>query len=132
VAHAIADAHRLAEPPFIGAFRVSCARRRRPSHAPVTAAHRLLEFIQREPPFAPSNPQELTMMDRLFLATLTLGMLFAGSLTVVTALSDGALRAPMRVQVVQLEPVVVTAKRLAPPAKVAATAHLEPAPAQAQ
>ena len=72
------------------------------------------------------------MMDRLFLATLTLGVLFAGSLIVAMALSDGALRAPMRVQVVQLEPVVVTAKRLASPARVAATAHTEPGSARAQ
>lgn len=72
------------------------------------------------------------MMDRLFLATLTLCVLMAGSLTVATALSDGALRAPMRVRVVQLEPVVVTAKRLAPPANVAAATRGEPALWRAQ
>ena len=70
------------------------------------------------------------MIDRLFLATLTLCLLVAGSLTIASAVADGALRAPVRV--VQLEPVVITAKRLAPAAAVAATERVEPAAQRAQ
>jgi hypothetical protein len=79
---------------------------------------------------APMNPKEPLMIDRLFLATLTLGMLMAGSLTIASAVFDGSLRTPVRV--LQLEPVVVTAKRLAPAAEVASVACVEPAAQRAQ
>lgn len=72
------------------------------------------------------------MTDRFFLATLTLGVLLAGLLTISSALIDGATRAPMRVRVVELEPVTVTAKRLRPPATVAAAERVEPAAQRAQ
>ena len=64
------------------------------------------------------------MTDRFLLATLTLCVFMFGALTITSAVGDGALRAPVRV--VQLERVVVTAKRLAPPARVAVEAHTEP------
>jgi hypothetical protein len=70
------------------------------------------------------------MIDRLFLATLTLCLFMAGSLAIASALFEGSLRAPVRV--VQLETVVVTAKRLAPSADVAATERIEPAAQRAQ
>jgi len=72
------------------------------------------------------------MTDRFLLAILTLGTLAVGSLTIASALFDGALRAPVMVPVVQLEQVVITAKRLAPPAKVAATTRTEPVAPRAQ
>jgi len=64
------------------------------------------------------------MMDRLFLATLTLCVLMVGTLTVASALFDGSLKAPVRV--VQLDRVVITAKRLAPAAEMAVTERIEP------
>ena len=70
------------------------------------------------------------MIDRLFLATLTLSVLVVGSLTIASAVFDGALDAP--VPVVQLERVVITAKRLTPAAEVAATERAEPAAQRAQ
>jgi len=72
------------------------------------------------------------MTDRFLLAILTLATLAVGSLTIASALFDGALRAPVMVPVVQLEQVVITAKRLAPPAKVAATTRTEPVAPRAQ
>jgi hypothetical protein len=72
------------------------------------------------------------MTDRFLLAILTLSTLAVGSLTIASALFDGALRAPVTVPVVQLEQVVITAKRLAPPAKVATTARTEPVAPRAQ
>jgi len=69
------------------------------------------------------------MIDRLFLATLTLSVLMVGSLTIASAVFNGALHAP--VPVVQLEPVVITAKRLAP-SEVAAADRVEPAMERAQ
>jgi len=63
------------------------------------------------------------MIDRFLLATLTLCVFLAGALTITSAVLGGALRAPVRV--VQLEHVVVTGKRLAPPANVAAAAPAE-------
>ena len=70
------------------------------------------------------------MTDRFFLATLTLSVLVVGSLTIGSALFNGALRAP--VPVVQLDTVVITAKRLTPAAKVAATERAEPLARRAQ
>jgi len=70
------------------------------------------------------------MTDRFLLATLTLSMLVVGSLSIASALFDGSLRAP--VPVVQLETVVITGKRLTPPAKLAATERVEPAARSAQ
>ena len=72
------------------------------------------------------------MTDRFLLALLTLSTLAVGSLTIASALIDGALRAPVRVRVVQLDTVVISAKRLAPPAKVAATTRTEPVAPRAQ
>lgn len=70
------------------------------------------------------------MTDRFLLAILTLSTLAVGSLTIASALIDGALHAPVRV--VQLDTVVITAKRLAPPAKVATTTRTEPVASRAQ
>lgn len=70
------------------------------------------------------------MTDRFLFATMTLCVFVTGALTITSAVLDGALRAPVRV--VQLEHVVVTAKRLAPPAHVAASAHAEPVAERAQ
>jgi hypothetical protein len=76
------------------------------------------------------NPKEPIMTDRLLLATLTLSVLVTGAWTTVSALFDGAAHTPMRV--VQLEPVLVTAKRLAPPAELAATERVAPIAPRAQ
>lgn len=70
------------------------------------------------------------MTDRFFLATLTLSMLVVGSMSIVSALVDGVRREPA--PVVQLETVVITAKRLAPSADVVASEHVEPAAPRAQ
>ena len=69
------------------------------------------------------------MIDRLFLATLTLSVLLVGSLTIASAVFNGALHAP--VPVVQLERVVITAKRPAPSA-VAAAERFEPTTQRAE
>ena len=66
------------------------------------------------------------MIDRLFLATLTVCVLIAGVLTIGSGLIDGALKAPTRIVVVELDRVVVTAKRLAAPAAVATAPRAEP------
>ena len=68
------------------------------------------------------------MIDRLFLATLTFCLLTGGTLAIVS--ESVADRRPLRV--VQLEPVVVTAKRLAPQATVAEVERVEPASRLAQ
>jgi len=72
------------------------------------------------------------MIDRLFLATLTVCVLIAGVLTIGSGLIDGALKAPTRIAVVELDHVVVTAKRLAAPAAVAAARRAEPAAQRAE
>ena len=72
------------------------------------------------------------MIDRLFLATLTVCVLIAGVLTIGSGLIDGALKAPTRIAVVELDNVVVTAKRLAAPAAVAAARRAEPAAQRAE
>ena len=72
------------------------------------------------------------MIDRLFLATLTVCVLIAGVLTIGSGLIDGALKAPTRIAVVELDHVVVTAKRLAAPAAVAAARRAEPATQRAE
>jgi hypothetical protein len=71
------------------------------------------------------TPKELTMIDRIFSAVLTFSLLIGGTLAIGAALfgvdqrSAAAHAASAPVRVVQLERVVVTAKRLAPPVKVA-------------
>lgn len=70
------------------------------------------------------------MIDRLFLATLTIAVFMFGALALGSVLIPDEPAAPVRV--VQLEPIVVTAKRLAPPADVAATERVEPSSARAQ
>jgi hypothetical protein len=66
------------------------------------------------------------MIDRLFLATLTFCLLIAGSLAIGSAMLGLDATPTRSVRVVQLEPVVVTAKRLAASA-VAVTERVEPA-----
>lgn len=67
------------------------------------------------------------MIDRLFLATLTFCVLIAGTLAIGSAmfgpnrLSAAPKAAAAPVRIVQLERVVVTAKRLAPVTDVAQT-----------
>ena len=72
------------------------------------------------------------MIDRLFLAILTVCVLIAGVLTIGSGLIDGALKAPSRIVVVELDRVVVTAKRLAPPAAVATARRAEPTTQRAE
>jgi len=73
------------------------------------------------------------MIDRIFSAALTFGLLIAGTLAIGAAMfgldrrSVATHAAAAHVRVVQLEPVVITAKRLAPPAKLARTESTEPA-----
>jgi len=71
------------------------------------------------------------MIDRLFLATLTFCLLVAGSLAIGSAMLGLDTHHTRSVHVVQLEPVVVTAKRLAASA-VAVTERVEPATQRAQ
>jgi hypothetical protein len=65
------------------------------------------------------------MIDRLFLATLTFCVLIAGTLAIGSAMlgldqhSAARRAAAAPVRIVQLERVVVTAKRMAPNAKLA-------------
>jgi hypothetical protein len=70
------------------------------------------------------------MIDRLFLATLTFCLLVAGT----CAIGSAALGLDMQkqVRVVQLEPVVITGKRLPATATVAAAERLEPAAQRAE
>ena len=67
------------------------------------------------------------MIDHTFSAALTLGLLLAGSLAIGSALfglDQPAAAAPARaVRVVELPPVVVVAKRLAPGATLASSAQ---------
>ncbi|MEP7295615.1 MAG: hypothetical protein ABI702_05455 [Burkholderiales bacterium] len=72
------------------------------------------------------------MIDRLFLATVTVCVLIAGVLAIGSGLIDGALKAPARVVAIELDSVMVTAKRLAPPAKIAAVPRAEPAAQRAE
>ena len=78
------------------------------------------------------------MIDRLFTPLLTFGLLLGGTLAIGSAMFGldrdaavlGAAASPLRV--VQLQPVIVTAKRLAPNRIVAAKGLDEPAAASAQ
>lgn len=70
------------------------------------------------------------MIDRLFLATLTIAVALFGALALASVLVPDAPATPVRV--VQLEPVTITAKRLAAPADVAVTERTEPNAARAQ
>jgi len=70
------------------------------------------------------------MIDRLFLATLTFCLLIAGSLAIGSAMLGRDMHIEKTVRVVQLEPVVITAKRLS--TAVAATERVEPVAQRAQ
>ena len=72
------------------------------------------------------------MTDRLFLATLTIGVFMTGVAAIGSAVFENLPRHAEPVQVVQLERVVVTGKRLAPASEVAATERVEPAAQRAQ
>lgn len=78
------------------------------------------------------------MIDRLFLATLTFCVLIAGTLAIGSAMLglDHRATAPKATQaavrIVQLEHVVVTAKRLAPATDVAQTEAASPTTQRAQ
>jgi hypothetical protein len=71
------------------------------------------------------------MIDRIFSAALTFCLLAGGTLAIGSALfgldrpagASTAAKAPVRV--VQLEPVLITAKRLAPAAKLASVTDAE-------
>ena len=69
------------------------------------------------------------MIDRLFLATLTFCLLIAGTLAIATAMFGPEARIEKTVRLVQLQRVIVTAKR---PSAVAATERVEPAGQRAQ
>jgi len=72
------------------------------------------------------------MIDRLFLATVTVCVLIAGVLAIGSAVFDGALKAPIRVVSIELDSVSVTAKRLPPQAKMAAARRTEPSVQRAE
>jgi hypothetical protein len=72
------------------------------------------------------------MTDRLFLAILTICVFMTGVTAIGSAVFENLPRSAERVQVVQLERVVVTGKRLAPASEVAATDRTEPATQRAQ
>ena len=72
------------------------------------------------------------MIDRLFLAALTLCVFLTGVVAIGSALKDNLPQSAEQVRIVQLERVVVTGKRLAPPAEVAVTGRDEPATQRAQ
>ena len=72
------------------------------------------------------------MIDRLFLAALTLCVFLTGVMVIGSALQDNLPQPAQQVRIVQLERVVVTGKRLAPAAKVAATERVEPATQRTQ
>jgi hypothetical protein len=72
------------------------------------------------------------MIDRLFLASLTFCLLAAGSLAIGSAMLGVDAPQAKLVRVVQLEPVVVTAKRFAAASAVAVTERVEPATQRAQ
>lgn len=67
------------------------------------------------------------MIDRLFLATLTFSVLIVGALAIAAGMLGLDVRTAAQkaaanpVRIVQLERVVITAKRLAPPTTVAQT-----------
>ena len=73
------------------------------------------------------------MIDRIFSATLTFCLLAGGTLAIGSAMlgldrhATTAQAAPRNVKVVQLEPVVIVGKRLAPGTTVAKTDGTEPA-----
>lgn len=71
------------------------------------------------------------MIDRLFLATLTFCLLVAGSLAIVSAMLGVDMQQARPARVVQLERVVITAKRLAASA-VARTERVEPVTERAE
>ena len=71
------------------------------------------------------------MIDRLFLATLTFCLLIAGSLAIVSAMLGVDTQHAKPVRVVQLDRVVITAKRL-PASAVALTERVEPATQRAE
>lgn len=72
------------------------------------------------------------MIDRLFLAALTLCVFLTGVVAIGSALQDNLPQSAEQMHIVQLERVVVTGKRLAPAAEVAATERNEPATQRAQ
>ena len=72
------------------------------------------------------------MIDRLFLAALTLCVFLTGVVAIGSALQDNLPQSAEQMHIVQLERVVVTGKRLAPAAEVAATERDEPATQRAQ
>ncbi|MEP6873160.1 MAG: hypothetical protein ABI887_02265 [Burkholderiales bacterium] len=72
------------------------------------------------------------MIDRLFLATLTVCAFMTGVAAIGSALVENLPRPAEQVHVVQLERVVVTGRRTAPAAEVAVTERVEPATQRAQ
>ena len=72
------------------------------------------------------------MIDRLFLATLTLCVFMTGVVAIGSSVADNLPHSAEPVQVVQLERVVITGKRLAPASAVAVTERVEPAAQRAQ
>ena len=78
------------------------------------------------------------MIDRIFFAALTFCLLIAGTLAIGAAMlgvdqrSVAARGVPATIRVVQLEPVVITAKRLAPNTVVAQTGSAEHAASRVQ
>ena len=72
------------------------------------------------------------MIDRLFLAALTVCVFLTGVVAIGSALVENLPQPAVQIQVMQLERVVVTGKRLAPAAEVAATERVEPATQRTQ
>jgi hypothetical protein len=72
------------------------------------------------------------MIDRIFSAALTFCLLIGGTLAIGSALLGldrpalTSTASKAQVRVVQLEPVLITAKRLAPATKLAAVTDAEP------
>lgn len=73
------------------------------------------------------------MIDRIFSAALTFGLLVGGTLAIGSAMfgldqqASAAQAAPARIRVVQLAPVVIVAKRLAPATPIMSAAPTPPA-----
>jgi hypothetical protein len=118
---------------FIRRIRVSSGSRRSSSQVAVGASSALLEFTQRETIFALTTHQEPAMTDRFLYAVLMVCLALGGSFAIGADLArDSARVREAQMQVVHLETVVITAKRLASNAKVAVTERDAPAAGRAQ
>jgi len=125
---------RRSRPAFIRQIRVSSGSRRSSSQVAVGASSALLEFTQRETNFAMTTThQEPAMTDRFLYAVLMVCLALGGTFAIGADLARDSARArEAQMQVVRLETVVITAKRLASNAKVAVTERDVPAARRAQ